>query len=149
MKWIGKIMACSAGMLIFNAGARGNGNLRTNNPYAIIVTRNVFGLQASATVNPPAPTLPAVPKITLTGITSILGPPAVLFKVTDQSLSGQVAGSKTYLLNEGETQDGIEVTWVGAGVVFFDNHGTMQQIRLGAKDDSSKTISEGFHHTFD
>jgi len=129
MRWIGKIMTCVAVMLIFNASARGVDSLRTSNPYAVIVTRNVFGLLPSPIVKSPAPTPPALPKITLLGITSILGPPAVVLKVTDQSSSG----FKNYLLTEGETQDGIEVTRVGADFVFFDNHGTMQQISW-AKD---------------
>lgn len=151
MRWIGKIVAGMAGVLIFNFGARGGGSPGTNNPYATIVSRNVFGLQPSQTVNPPAPIPPVLPKITLNGITSILGPREALFKVTEPSSPGQVAGNKSYLLKEGETQDGIEVTRVdeGAGVVFFDNHGTVQKIKLGAQDDLSGTASEGFHHPFD
>lgn len=142
-------MVCIAAMLIFNASARGDASLRTNNPYAIIANRNVFGLQPSPRVNLPTPAPPAVPKITLTGITSILRSPAVLFIVTEQSLTGQVTGNKAYFLNEGETQDGIEVTRVRANVVFFNNHGAMQQISLGTKDNLSGTMSEGFHHPFD
>lgn len=151
MKWIGKTAACLVGMLIFDASAQGNGNLAMNNPYATIVTRNVFGLQPLPIVNPPAPSAQALPKIMLNGITSILGPPAVLFKVKEQISPGQVTGNKCYLLREGETQDGIEVTRVdeGAGVVFFDNHGTLQQIMVGAEDDLSGAMSEGFHHPFD
>lgn len=140
-----------AGILIFSAGARGDGSLRTKNPYAMIFTRNVFGLQPMPVVSPPATTPPALPKITLNGTTSILGPREALFNVTEQSPSGQVTGNKSYLLKEGETQDGIEVTRVDEGteVVFFYNHGTLQQIKLGATEDQSRTMSKGFHHPFD
>ena len=140
-----------AAMVTFGAGARDDGSPGTNNPYTTIVSRNVFGLQPSPKVGSPTPIAPDLPKIALTGTTSILGPREALFKVTAQSSSGQITGNKSYLLKEGEAQDGIEVTRVdeGAGVVYFDNHGTAQQIRLGAKDDSAGSVSEGFHHPFD
>ena len=115
MNGIGIIIVCIAGLLIFDANARGDGSLRTYNPYGTIATRNVFGLQPP-TVIPPALTPQVVSKITLTGITTILGPPAILFKVTRQSSSEKVTGNTTYLLKEGEMQDGIEVTRVRAGI---------------------------------
>src|SRR5882672_11622556 len=56
------------------------------NPYQVIIDRNPFGLRPIPIVEPPkAPEPPPPPplKITLTGITTLLGAPRVLLEVTD------------------------------------------------------------------
>jgi hypothetical protein len=62
------------------------------------------------------------------GIISIFGTPQVLFKTVDPSSDRQ----KSYLLNEKQRRDDIEVISInqGTGVVTFNNHGTKQEIRL-------------------
>lgn len=67
------------------------------------------------------------PKISLTGITTILGSPEVLFKV-----SNSTGADKFYALGEGETRDGVKVVQIDArhGMAIFNNHGVIQKIPL-------------------
>ena len=99
----------------------------TGNPYALIVARNIFGL------NPPPPPVdpnaqPAEPavKITPNGIMSIFGQWQVLFKTS--------GGDKdqSYMLAEGQRQDDIEVVKIDekTGIITFNNHGVMEKLPL-------------------
>lgn len=106
------------------------------NPYAPVVERNVFGLLPPPT-NDPAANLPPPeppPKITPNGIMSIFGRLQVLFKVAVKPLPGQPQKDASYVMSEGERQDDITVTKIdeAAGVVTFDNHGTIQELALVA-----------------
>ena len=104
------------------------------NPYASIVTRNVFGL------NPPTPAVadvpqgPPPPKITLTGITTIFGPAEALYKVSGVPQPGKPPKDESYILKEGEGQDDIVVEHIdmAKGIVTFNNHGVSQDIPLVA-----------------
>jgi hypothetical protein len=104
------------------------------NPYASIVTRNVFGL------NPPTPpdtstdSGPPPPKITLTGITTIFGPAEALFKVAGVPRLGKPPKDESYILTEGQGQDDVDVTHIDVtkGIVTFNNHGVVQDIPLVA-----------------
>ena len=104
------------------------------NPYASIVTRNVFGL------NPPPPPATDVPegapppKITLTGITTIFGPAEALYKVAGVPQAGKPPKDESYILKEGEQQDDIAVQHidVAKGIVTFKNHDVVQDIPLAA-----------------
>ncbi len=131
MKRLGKIVVCLASGLVLNAGARADDHMLSNNPYAPIVVRNIFGL------NPPLPTdadQPAEPppKITPNGIMSIFGQLQVLFKVAGTAKPGQPAKDDSYILSEGQRQEEIEVIHIDekAGLVTFNNHGTVQEIPL-------------------
>jgi hypothetical protein len=104
------------------------------NPYASIVTRNVFGL------NPPPPPVADVPqgapppKITLTGITTIFGPAEALYKVSGVPQAGKPPKDESYILKEGEQQDDVAVQHidVAKGIVTFKNHDVVQDIPLVA-----------------
>jgi len=94
------------------------------NPYSPIVERNVFNLRP-----PPPPINPAdlvqkkpAPKITLTGITTILGK-KVTFLTTPPTKPG--AAPEAIMLAEGQAQNEIEVKSIDekAGVVQVVNHG--------------------------
>jgi len=94
------------------------------NPYSAIVERNVFNLRP-----PPPPINPAdlvpkkpAPKITLTGITTILGK-KVTFLTTPPTKPG--APPESIMLAEGQAQNDIEVKTIDekAGVVQVVNHG--------------------------
>jgi len=105
-------------------------------PYATIVSRNIFGLLPIPVVDPATLQPPAdpPPKITPNGIMSIFGRLQVLFKVAVKPPPGQPAKDASYVMGEGERQDEIEVMKIDekAGVVTFDNHGTVQELPLVA-----------------
>ncbi len=116
--------------VVFSAVAADSGN-----PYALIVSRNVFGL-----VPPPPPPDPATegpppeppPKITPNGIMDIFGKLQVLFKVAVKPPPGQPQKDESHVMAVGEREDEIEVTKIdqAAGVVSFNNHGAPQEIAL-------------------
>ena len=107
------------------------------NPYSAIVERNVFNLHP-----PPPPINPAdlikktpPPKITLTGITTILGK-----KVTFLTIPPTKPGAppESIMLAEGQAQSEIEVKSIDerAGVVQVMNHGESETLNFekdGAK----------------
>src|ERR1700740_553676 len=115
-------VACSLALCArFEAGTLAS----TNNPYASIVARNVFGLSApqpSAPAHPPAP----VEIIPPTGIAAISGRKWVVFKVSAASQE------KAYVLQEGQLEDGIKVLKIDEkkDFVTFNNHGEIQGVPL-------------------
>ena len=115
-----------------------------NNPYTPIVTRNVFGL-LPIPVNAPVDPTPVVPppKITLNGITTILGSKEALYKIATPAKPGQPAHDQSYMLGEGESQDDIQVVKIDteAAAVTFNNHGTIQQLPLTAAGNISSGAS--------
>jgi hypothetical protein len=106
-----------------------------DSPYKNIVERNVFGLKPpqGPTVEPPPPPPPA--KITLTGITTLLGNKRAL-------LSVQVPNKplETFMLTEGQRDGEIEVLEIDekAGTVKVVNHGVAQT--LDFKIDGAKPV---------
>jgi hypothetical protein len=143
MNRLGKIAISLAGVLALNTGLRAAGLTATNNPlpgnpYAPIVSRNIFGLLPPEA--PPDPALEAVgrlPKITPTGIMGVFGNWQVLFKVAANANAkpgqpGQPAKDDFYILSQGQRQDDIEVLKIDEkkGIVTFDNHGTTQELPL-------------------
>jgi hypothetical protein len=130
MKRVAKIAVCLAGGLVLNTVLQASDALPSNNPYAPIVTRNIFGLNPpqaadAADANPP-------PKITPTGIMTIFGTRQALFTVDGVIKPGQPGKNQSYILSQGQRQDDIEVTRIDekSGVVTFKNHGVVQEIPL-------------------
>jgi hypothetical protein len=112
-----------------------------NSPYATILARNSFGL-LPIRIAPPAgmPLSEAPPTITLTGAMSIFGKDQALFKVAHTAKHGQPAKEDSYVLAEGEGQDGITVVKINLlnGIITFDTHGITQELALlPAKDSGS------------
>ncbi len=129
------LLFCLAGGLALNMAVHADDAVLPGNPYAPVVTRNIFGL------NPPAPVDPNAqadatppPKITPNGIMSIFGQLQVLFKVANPAKDGKPAADADYILSEGQRQDDIEVVKIDekAGVVTFNNHGENQELPLVA-----------------
>jgi hypothetical protein len=89
-------------------------------------------LQSVALAKPP--TEVAVPPVTisLTGITTILGSPEVLFKTSSAAKNGGPLANEFYTLGEGRTKDDIEVVSIDAkdGLVIFRNHGVIQMVEF-------------------
>ena len=94
------ILASGTPVFAVNAGA---------NPYVSIVDRNVFGLKPPPPAVPPEPPPDPPGKITLTGITTILGVPQVVLKVAMPARPPQGAKEESYLLTVGERAGDIEV----------------------------------------
>jgi hypothetical protein len=129
MKHGGKTEICLAIGVLLSASAIAATSEGTDTPYSAIVERNVFNLHA-----PPPPINPAdlikktpPPKLTLTGITTILGQ-----KKTFLTIPPVKPGTppESYMLAEGQAQDEIEVKRIDekAGVVEVVNHGESQTL---------------------
>jgi hypothetical protein len=138
MKMTRNILICLAGGMALSANVRADDVVLPGNPYALVVARNIFGLNPPKPVDPSATDTPP-PKITLNGITDILGQMQALFKVAGTAKPGKTAGDDSYILSEGQRQDEIEVVKIDekAGIVTFNNHGETQQLALVAATPSS------------
>lgn len=117
---------------MLNTGLRADDFVSADNPYAPIVTRNVFDIHPPPPVDPNAQNAEPPPKITPNGIMSAFGHLQVLFKVAIPAKPGQPAKDQSYILSEGQAQDDIEVTKIDekGSVVTFNNHGTVQELPL-------------------
>jgi len=147
VKRVGKLCLCLAGGLVLNTGVRAEVPSLPGNPYAPIVARNVFNITPPPPVDPNASTEPP-PKITPNGITSAYGRLQVLFKVAVPPKPGQPGKEQYYILSTGQAQDDIEVRKIDekAGIVTFNNHGTIQELPLivgTASGGSSEPASGG------
>jgi hypothetical protein len=125
MRFFGIQAVLCALTLAFCSSVRAGGATPTGNPYAPIVTRNVFGLNPPPTNAPAAPD--DLPKITPNGIMKVMDELLVLYKV-----SAKGSKEESYMLSEGQGQDDIEVIKIDqkAAVITFNNHGTTQEIPL-------------------
>jgi hypothetical protein len=131
MKGIAKLTIGLAGGLALTAGVCAQDTPTAGDPYAVVVTRNIFGLNPPPPPGPPADATPA-PKITPNGIMDIFGQLQVLFKVAGPAKPGVPAADQAYILSEGQRQDDIEVIKIDnkAGIVTFNNHGETQELPL-------------------
>jgi hypothetical protein len=88
----------------------------SDNPYLPIVTRNVFALKAPPP--PPPPVEPARPalKVTLSGISTMLGKKQALMKAppAQPKAGDQLKGAQSFVLAEGERQGDVEVISIDA-----------------------------------
>jgi len=75
-----KTLVCALGALSICAVAAPNVNEPSENPYQAIVERNVFSLRDPPPPPKPEEVKPPPPKLTLTGITTLLGRKMVLLK---------------------------------------------------------------------
>ena len=80
------------------------------NIYQPIVDRNVFGLKPPPPPTPPQTFSPPPAKITITGITTILGDKRVLLKVLPASRPGNpVAPEQSYILAVGQRSGDLQI----------------------------------------
>ncbi len=109
--------------------------------YGNISKRNLFGLKDPAPV--PAATNPptVLPKLSLTGITTILGRKQALIRAQLLAEAGQPAREESYVLTEGQRDGKLEVLQIDekAGNVSVNNSGTV--LTLNIDRDSPKLVS--------
>jgi hypothetical protein len=137
MNPFGKTPVCLLIALAWGGDIFANGAAASDNPYAPIVTRNVFALNPLVASASPTPAEP-LPTITPNGIMSLFGSVQALFKVTDNQ-PGRPATEKSYILGEGQGDGDIRVVRIDGknAIVTFDNHGTIQELPLVAATASS------------
>src|SRR5437660_1094780 len=118
MKPFGKMLFGVLGGLLFCAGVSGG----LANPYQGIVTRNVFGLREPL-LPPDRPAQPP-PKITLTGITTILGYNLAFLKAQ------KPGKEQALMLTEGQRDGDVQVLEIDekAGRVTVNNFGTVMTL---------------------
>src|SRR5258708_17514997 len=135
-----KMVACLVGGLAFCAAANEVPPDTLANPYQNIIDRNAFSLKPPPPPPDPEATKAPVLKITLTGITTILGNKRVLMKTAPPP--GKPGESpkteQSYILTEGQREGDIEVIEIDdkAGSVKVNNAGTVQTLTFekdGAK----------------
>ena len=99
-------------------------------PYQAIVDRNVFNLRTNNPADDKAnePQKQPPPKITLSGITTMLHPKVAMMKAMVPAKPGEPGHEESYMLSEGQRDGGIEVLKIDeiAGTVKVDNQGTVQ-----------------------
>ncbi|HXI72573.1 MAG TPA: hypothetical protein VNN22_19700 [Verrucomicrobiae bacterium] len=135
MKRVGTIAVCLVGGLTLGSSLRADDVVLPGNPYAVVVTRNIFGLNPPPVVDPNATVVEPPVKIVPNGIMSIFGQLQVLFKVAAKPGGKDAA----YMLTEGQRQDDIEVVRINekAAIVTFNNHGIVQDLPLVVTPPSS------------
>jgi len=151
MKRFGTFAVCLATGLLLDASlcaaaSAAADNALPDDPYSVVVVRNIFGL-----LPPPPPADPnekpkvVLPKISPTGIMGVFGHWKVLFKVAAVPKAGSQAKDEVYILSEGEAQDEIEVSKIDEknSLVTFINHGTEQELPLVAPSSSGPAPASG------
>jgi len=109
------------------------------NRFPAIPERNAFGLKPAPAIDAPPPSPPSIPRLILTGITTVLGNKLVLMKaVPPGNAPGQAAKEESLMLTEGQRQGNVEVLNIDekAGSVRVNNSGTIMTLTFekdGAK----------------
>jgi hypothetical protein len=108
-----KLSTCSmfslAAAAIACASANAAGLPQRENPYRRIALRNVFGLRAQPAAQPVAPPTPPLPKMTLTGITTIFGMKRAFLEITPLAKPGVPAVPKSCMLKEGDHEGEVQI----------------------------------------
>ena len=139
MRTVPRFWVCTLAAAVLAADGRAIVPDNASEQYQAIKERNVFGLRPPPTQPPPSNAPPQLPKITLTGITTILGNKRALMKVLPLGLKpGEVAKELSLILTEGERESEIEVLQIDEknGSVKVDNSGTVMTLTFekdGAK----------------
>jgi hypothetical protein len=139
VRFILKISTCTLAAGVLAVDARAIVPDSTPGHYQGITERNAFGLRPPPTQAPPTNPPAQLSKVTLTGITTILGNKRALMKVLPTVLKpGEAAKELSLILTEGQREDEIEVLQIDekAGSVKLNNSGTVMTLTFekdGAK----------------
>jgi hypothetical protein len=130
MKRHGNMLVWMLASALAGVGAQAATPGNSEHPYSAIVDRNVFNLHpAPPPVDPSelAKSKVQIPKLTLNGITTILGKKIVFLTMPATKPGGQ---QQSLMLAEGQAQDDVEAKQIDekAGVVKVNNHGENQTL---------------------
>jgi hypothetical protein len=141
MKHGEKTLACLLCSLAL-CGAATAVAISSENPYQMVVERNVFALKPPAPPAPdPASIKPPAPKVILNGIITLLGNKRALLKMTPPAAKGEQAKEQSYVLTEGQRDGDLEVIKIDekAGMVTVNDFGTVTNITFDTN--ATKTAS--------
>jgi hypothetical protein len=134
MKHGAKMLSLLAGSLAFCEPASAVTTDSPSNPYQTIVDRNVFSLKPPPPPPGPEENKPKPVKITLTGITTILGNKRVLMKApAPPGKPGETPKPEiSYILTEGQRDGDVEVLEINdkTGDVKLNNAGTIVTLNI-------------------
>jgi len=138
MRQHAKRLCGAVGLVLLCAAAHASFPDNLAHPYDVIASRNVFGLVAGPKPLLPEPVRTPLPKITLTGITTLLDRKLVLLKVQFPAKPGEQAHERSLLLTERERESGIEIMRIDprAGRVVLNNSGSLTTLTFA--DDGIK-----------
>ena len=133
MKRSGITAVCLLGGLLFSTGVKGVVTDVKDNPYNVIIERNVFGLKPPLSSDPPPPPpKPPAAEVKLAGITTIVSPKRAILQWKDPGQPpapgkpGTPPGKEeSYIFREGEQQGIIKVLEINEkdGSVKIENAG--------------------------
>ena len=137
----GIMLVCVLSSLVLCARANTIAAGSQDFPYNDITNRNVFNLKAPPPPVDPKSLEPPPPKITLTGITTILGNKRALMKAPVPAKPPEPARDQSYILTEGQRDGDIEVLEINekAATVKVNNHGTIQTLAFDTNSIAKQT----------
>jgi hypothetical protein len=126
------------GSFLFCPAVRAAGNSR--NPYRRIIERNLFRLKPAPVPQSAAPPTP-VPKIKLTGITTILGDKRALLKIQFPAVPPAAAREESCILKEGQSDGPVKVLEIDvkSASVKVDNSGSPAVVTFTKDEPSHST----------
>ena len=125
-----RTVVCLAGAVLLGVAADARASDVSGSPYQAIVERNVFGLKPPPPPPDPEVNKPPPPKITLTGITTILGNKRALMKAWLPPKPGVKNEEQSLILAVGQRDGEIEVLEIddAAGTVKVNDFGTITNL---------------------
>jgi hypothetical protein len=140
MREVGKYLFGALAAVAFCSSANVIGAASSGEPYGRIAERNLFGLHDAVPPQQPPPPPPALPKVLLTGTTTIFGNKLALLKVQYPQKPGeQPQGEQSLILAEGQREGGVEVLQIDekAGSIRVNNSG--MEMTVAFEKDAGKT----------
>ena len=114
------------GGLLFSTGVKAVVTDAKENPYNVIIERNVFGIKPPLPPPVPPPINVPAPEVKLAGITTIVDPPRAIIHWKEPPKPGTPPGKEeSYIFREGEQQGIIKVLAINVkdGSVKIENAG--------------------------
>src|SRR3989442_1543985 len=141
MKHKQKAVACLLGCLMSSAEARSAVTEAQDNPYNVIVERNVFGLKPPPSNDPTPPPPPPATQVKLLGITTVVSPKRAILQWRDPGQApvpgkpaAQPGKEQSYIMTEGQREGIIELLEIDekAGSVKIKNAGEPMTLTFDA-----------------
>lgn len=139
MREKGKYLCSALAAAVFCSSASMIGAASSGDVYGKISARNLFGLHDPPQAQPPEQPKPQLPKIVLTGTTTILGRKMAFVKIQPPPKAGeQQQGEQSLILGEGQREGAVEVLGIDeiAGSIRVNNSGT--EMTVGFDKDAGK-----------